>query len=109
MQENIMLISPDSQNVHHLGGGVYVTSAWSVSERKSSDFIGGQISLHDTKEDRSYLRGTVLEVINLGNKGYKRNRVSFVFKRSTGRRVIPLQVREKYSNTITETREQIRY
>jgi len=108
-QENIMLIAPafDTQ-ITHLGGGVYAATPWTMDERKAPSFIGGVISFHDSKSERSYLRGRILEVISLGNAGFARNRVAFIFQAENGS-VNPAIVRTRYANTLTESHEQVRY
>jgi len=108
MQENIMLIAPAVEsNTQLLGNGVYITAPWVMSERRSCDFIDGTISLHNCKTEKSYIRGKILEVINIGPTDSNKNRVAFVFKRQKGS-ISPQLVRSR-SSFVSETREQVRY
>lgn len=108
-QENIMLITPAvDTRIDELGGGVYVTTPWTMDEAKSHNFVGGVISFHESKADKSYMRGRIIEVISLGSAGFARNRVAFVFQRENGT-VNPSKVRTRYYDTVTESHEQVRY
>lgn len=108
MQENIALIAPAVETkTDLLGNNIYVTSPWVMAERRSSDFIDGTISLHNSKDERSYIKGRIIEVINIGGVGSVKNRVAFVFERLRGS-VNLCTVRNRSIN-VTETREQVRY
>ena len=108
-QENIMLIAPAfDTRIVHLGGGVYVATPWTMDDRKTHNFIGGVISFHDSKSEKSYLRGRIIEVVSLGAEEFARNRVAFIFQAENGS-VNPARVRHLYHNTLTESHEQIRY
>jgi hypothetical protein len=108
MQENIMLIAPAVEtNTQLLGNDIYVTAPWVMSERRAYEFIDGVVSLHNSKSDRSYIKGRVVDVINIGKVGSPKNRVAFVFKRERGA-VNPTVARNR-SAYVTETREQVRY
>ena len=107
MQENIALIAPAVETkTDLLGNNIYVTSPWVMSERRASDFIDGTISLHNSKSERSYIKGRIIEVINIGRVGSTKNRVAFVFERQSG----TVSLNRIYSRpNVTETREQVRY
>jgi len=109
IQENVMLIAPsvDTQTVA-LGNDVYVTTPWVMSDRVMCNFVGGVVSLHNSKSEASYVRGRILEVVNLGRVGSNKNRVAIAFKKISGK-TQPGTIRKKYASTISETREQIRY
>jgi len=103
-----MLIAPAVEtNTQLLGNGVYITAPWVMSERRAFEFIDGVISLHNHKSDRSYIKGRVIEVINIGKVGSSKNRVAFVFKRERGS-INPATARSR-SDYVSETREQVRY
>lgn len=107
-QENIMLIAHKvTSKTDYLGNRVYMTTPWVMSENKSQDFLDGIISLHNSKDTPSYISGRITDVINLGNIG-GRHRVAFVFKR-LNKTIKPSSVRTKYEDTVSETREQVRY
>lgn len=107
-QENIMLIAHKvTTNTDYLGNRMYMTTPWVMSERKMHDFLDGTISLHHKKSSDSYISGRITDVINLGKIGGK-NRVAFVFKR-LNKIVRPAKVRKDNAETISETREQVRY
>jgi len=109
MQENVMLISPSFESdIHSLGNGVYVASPWTMDERKAHNFVGGIVSFHDTKSERSFVCGRILEVVSLGSEEFARNRVAFVFRRLSCS-INPAQVRKICKGTLTESREQVRY
>jgi len=108
-QENLMLIAPSVDTATtHLGGGVYVTTPWVMDDRKGYHFVGGVVSLHNTKKEKSYIKGRILEVINLGSDGFATNRVAIVFRQETGK-INPARIRIRHSDTVTETLEQVRY
>jgi len=108
MQENIMLVAHKvTTKTEYLGNGMYITSPWVMSEKKMCEFVDGVISLHNDKASNSYISGRIKDVINLGKIGGK-NRVAFVFAK-LNKTVRPARVREKYVNTVSETREQVRY
>lgn len=108
MQENIALIAPAVETkTDLLGNNIYVTSPWVMSERRASDFIDGTISLHNSKNERSYIKGRIIEVINIGGVGSVKNRVAFVFERLSG--TVNLDTVRARKANVTETREQVRY
>jgi len=108
IQENIMLIAHKvTSKTDYLGNRTYMTTPWVMSEDKSQNFLDGMISLHNSKEGESYISGRITDVINLGTID-GRHRVAFVFKR-LNKTVNPSRVRIKFEDTVSETREQVRY
>jgi hypothetical protein len=113
MQENIMLITPNTvdTNVSHLGNEVWVTTPWDMDERKAHNFIDGVISLHNHKKEKAYCVGRIIDVISLGNGDWARNRVAFIFERHPNAVLNPDDIRRKakFKDTLTESHEQVRY
>lgn len=109
MQENIMLIAndPTITFIGDLGNDVYVTTPWVMCHEKSHQFVDGVISFHNSKTTKSYLSGRITDVINLGRID-NRHRVAFVFKQGT-KTINPTSITKRYANTLTQTREQVRY
>jgi hypothetical protein len=43
----------------HLGGGVHLTGWWKLSEAEAKELVGGNVHLHETKADVSWLGGQI--------------------------------------------------
>jgi RNase adaptor protein for sRNA GlmZ degradation len=90
-----------------LGNNIFITTPWVMCSKKSHMFIDGVISFHNSKSEKSYLSGRIKEVINLGSIGGT-HRVAFVFKK-LNKKINPERIKTKYTDTITNRREQVRY
>lgn len=109
-QENIMLIAknPLDTKLYPLGNDLYVTTPWVMSESVMHEFVNGTLSMHYSKNTKSFFKGRIIEVVSVGKQGSDKNRVAFIFKKEAGS-VDPNQIRSRAKYTTSETREQVRY